>query len=117
MGYSGIKVRIIVGASASDIFYISIGDKPSLLLSDSLSGDFVECDIDQNEEKELIASFANYMYIKRSGDIYKASYDISENIRQILIEEDICLFNVIFNDGTQKKYQYDTNKEALTVCE
>ncbi len=114
LGSSGIKINILVGAAASDIFYIAMDDTPHLLLSDSISGDFTEYDIDQNGQKELMA-YDNYMYIKTSEDIDKATYQISGDVKQVIFDEASGLFRVFFSNNIEKTYQYDKSKKILTL--
>lgn len=114
LGKSGVKIRILVGAAAVDIFYISIDqEKPGLLLSACVSGDFSEFDIDGDGTKELL-SFDEYMYIKNNDTLYKASYNCDKNqIVQVIFDNKLEDFVVYFSNKANKEYTYDSKQRCL----
>lgn len=113
LGYSGVKFTFLTGAASNNICYIAITDKPFLLLSESLGGDFTEYDIDKDGQKELM-SFDGYMYIKDNNEIYKAIYNLDKSTtKQIIFNENTYQYEVFLNDGTQKIYNYDSEKKYL----
>lgn len=114
LGKSGIKIRILVGAGAVDVFYIAMNqERPSLLLSASISGDFNEFDIDGDGTKELL-SFDEYMYIKNNDTIYKASYNYDKNqIVRVIFDDKLEDFVAYFSNKSYKEYTYDSKQRCL----
>lgn len=114
LGKSGVKIRVIRGAAAADIFYIvTEQEEPRLLLSAGISGVFSEYDIDGDGTKELFC-FDEYMYIRIDDTLYKASYDYDENqIQQVFFDEELEAFVVYFSNETSKEYIYDSKQRCL----
>ncbi len=114
LGYTVVKVIVPIGSASNYIFYIIVSSKePSLLLSDSISGEFSEFDINDDGQKELIA-FDEYMYFSINNKLYKATYDYDRKlIKQVYFDEKSKDFRVYFSDGTNKIYDYDIKHKCL----
>lgn len=108
LGTQSLAMEFPVGANA--ILYIIIGEQNGniQLLFQNIDSGLIIDNIDNDKDLELISTLNGYFYDKVGDDLYQYNMILTENVSQVVWDEQKHKTHIYYTDRTQKTGLIDT---------